>query len=592
MTMKNNPFLRIHAKITLLFVFILALLLCGTFLYVNRSFQHYVYENIRSDLKQKVLLARAFVEQGFDRVDPDRIADQIAENLDLRVTMIDDEGKVTGDSDFSGDSLGQLENHFNRPEIRQAAQASYGESRRFSTSTQKDFLYVATPYQTSGDRGFVRLALPLQEISMVSTRIKKILAVSFAFAFLLSVIVAYFASVLISRPIEKITAGARRIADGNFNSRIFVSGHDEIAVLAGTVNDMAEQIREKIADVELGRSQLEAVFSSMAEGVLVVDGDEKIFLMNKALRSLLGIVEDPMGKRPIEIIRNADIQEMIARSQSQEGLALSREIAFFVPDQKIMRVQSAPIFRYNGVAGAVLVFHDITELRRLENVRKEFVANVSHELRTPVASIKGYAETLLEGALRDPANAEDFVRIISSEAERLAKLIEDLLDLSAIESGKMIKDFSHCPLAPVLNQVLENIRVQARVRDVQVQVTGLEDSMAVSGDELGLFRMFFNLLENAVKYNKEHGRIDVDFNMLGTHIEIKIKDTGVGIPEKDIPRIFERFYRVDKAHSRQIGGTGLGLSIVKHIVQAHNGTIAVQSVPGEGSLFTITLPRG
>ncbi|HSV43063.1 MAG TPA: ATP-binding protein, partial [Candidatus Bathyarchaeia archaeon] len=371
-----------------------------------------------------------------------------------------------------------------------------------------------------------------------------------------------------------------------------VSGRDEIGVLAKTVNEMAEQIKEKIADVELGRSRLEAVFSSMIEGVLVVDGQGKIFLMNDALRSLLGIVENPTGKRPIEVIRNADIQDMIVRSQSQERLTLSREIIFFVPDQKMMRVQSAPIYRDSAVAGAVLVFHDITELRRLENIRKEFVANVSHELRTPVSSIKGYAETLLEGALTDQDNAEDFVRIISNEAERLAKLIEDLLDLSSIESGKMIKDMAQCSLKTVLNQVLENIQIQARAHHVQIRVSGLDESVVVPGDELGLFRMFFNLLENAIKYNKEYGRIDVDFNMLGTHIEIKIKDTGVGIPEKDIPRIFERFYRVDKAHSRQIGGTGLGLSIVKHIVQAHNGTIAVQSVLGEGSLFTIILPRG
>lgn len=581
---------RIHHKIALIFIFIIACLLTGTFLYLNKSFQQYTYESIRQDLAQKVSLARAFVEKSPKNIDPDRMADEISDNLQLRVTIIDDQGVVRGDSDFDQNGIDALENHLYRPEVQNALNMDYGESRRFSTSTQQDFLYIATKCEKNGFNGFVRLALSLEEIAVVSRRVNRILVASFLFAFILFVVASYLASLLISRPIETIAQGARRIAAGNFDNRIFVAGYDEISDLARAFNEMAQHIKDYINNVEVGKLQLEAVFSSMTEGVLVVDEHGKIFLMNHALRVLLNIIGDPIGKRPIELIRNAEIQEMIADVQFGESHGSLKEIEFLVPDQRIMHVQSMPIKREGKVSGVVVVFHDITELRRLENIRKEFVANVSHELRTPVASIKGYAETLIDGALKDKATAEDFTRIILTDAERLAKLIEDLLDLSSIESGNMLKEVSECPLPSLLDRVLESIQVQANAKNVQIRVSGLDDKIIIKGHELSLFRLFLNLIENAVKYNKENGRVDIELKPSGQMVEIKIKDTGIGISDQDLPRIFERFYRVDKAHSRQLGGTGLGLSIVKHIVQAHGGTIFVKSTLGEGSVFVVNLP--
>jgi len=291
------------------------------------------------------------------------------------------------------------------------------------------------------------------------------------------------------------------------------------------------------------------------------------------------------------VIRNADIAEMIARTQSGQENGYSQELEFLVPDQRMMQVQSAPIRQDDKVSGVVLVFHDITELRRLENIRKEFVANVSHELRTPVASIKGYAETLIDGALHDQDNAEDFVRIILSDAQRLAKLIEDLLDLSSIESGKLMRELTPCSLRSVLDRVLEGVYMQSSARNIAITVTGLDHDVVVKGDDLGLFRLFLNLIENAVKYNNDGGFVRVEVAPSEMMVEIKVIDSGIGIPPEDISRIFERFYRVDKAHSRQMGGTGLGLSIVKHIVQSHGGTVFVESVLNQGSVFTVSLPR-
>lgn len=583
---------RIHHKVTAVFILIISCLLLGVFLSLQKSLQTQAYQTIRTNMRQKLSLARTLLEHSDPAADPDQMADQIAADLAVRVTIIDDQGLVRGDSDFDPAGLTLLENHFYRPEVQQALKGAFGESRRFSTSTRKDFLYTATRYTGgSGSGGFVRLALPLDEVAAVARRVNHILVVSFFFAFGLSVAASYAASLLISRPIEEIAQGARRVAVGNFNNRVFVAGQDEIADLARTFNEMAQQIHQHLSNVEMGKLQLEAVFSSMREGVLVVDEQGKIFLMNHALRILLNISEDPIGRRPLEVIRNADIAEMIAQTQSGQDQGGSRELEFFVPDSRMMQVQSAPIRQDGKVTGIVMVFHDITELRRLENIRKEFVANVSHELRTPVASIKGYAETLIDGALQDQENAEDFVRIILSDAQRLAKLIEDLLDLSSIESGKMMREMTACSLKSVFDRVLEGVYVQSHARDIAVTVSGLDQDVMIQGDDLGLFRLFLNLIENAVKYNKDGGFVRVEVAPSDAMVEIKISDSGIGIPSEDLPRIFERFYRVDKAHSRQRGGTGLGLSIVKHIVQSHGGTIFVESIADRGSVFTVHLPR-
>ncbi|MEW5895606.1 MAG: two-component system histidine kinase PnpS [Candidatus Omnitrophota bacterium] len=583
----KNTVKKIHNKIAVVFIIVIAFVLFGTFLVLNHTFQQEGYQTIRKDLYRKVSLAKTFVERMPLKTNPQWIADQISRDLQLRVTIIDGEGQVLADSGV--EQPAELENHLYRPEIQEAVEAGYGESRRFSTSKQEDFLYIAAKYEDGGAKGFVRLALPLRETNLVARKVNYFLGLSFLPAFLLAVVAAYLASVWISRPIKKIAWSARRIAAGNFDSRIFAARKDEIGDLASAFNEMAGQVRERISEVALGKSQLEAVFLSMSEGVLVLDEHGKIFLMNQALRRLLNITEDPIGKRPLEAIRNVSIQEMIVEVQ-KNGKVASEGIEFLVPEQRLMQVQAAPIKREGKISGVVLVFHDITELRRLENIRKEFVSNVSHELRTPVASIKGYAETLVDGALNDKENAGDFIRIILANAERLAKLIEDLLDLSALESGRMSRDFAACSLKTILKRVLENVRALARVQKIDISVEGLEDDIFVKGDEMGLFRLFLNLTENAVKYNKEQGRVDIIIKSLGEMVEIKVRDTGIGIPEKDIPRVFERFYRVDKAHSRQVGGTGLGLSIVKHLVQVHHGTVFLESVLDEGSCFTVQLP--
>ncbi|MEA3328819.1 MAG: ATP-binding protein, partial [Candidatus Omnitrophota bacterium] len=339
------------------------------------------------------------------------------------------------------------------------------------------------------------------------------------------------------------------------------------------------------------RSRLKAVLLSMFEGVMVVDLKGAILLMNQTLKDFLHIKEESDGKEPLEIIRNIEIQELVDTVlKLQEGVE-SREIAVFVPEEKILLVHATPVIREGRPEGAVLVFHDITSLRRLEKIRQDFVANVSHELRTPISSIKGYAETLLEGALDDKENARDFLKIIYSDSDRLAKLIDDLLDLSKIESGKLKLILKSAALEPVVKRIVSGLKAQAKAKSLVININISKDISNILVDEGRIAQVLLNLIDNAIKYTNEQGEITILVKDQGEFIQVDIADTGIGIPEKDISRLFERFYRIDKARSRELGGTGLGLSIVKHIVSAHHGEVSVQSVLGQGSTFSFTIPK-
>ncbi len=399
------------------------------------------------------------------------------------------------------------------------------------------------------------------------------------------------ASFFILRAFQEVTVWAQSLAAGDFSKRLSISTCEQTGELADSLNLMSQRIQSKMEKFAADTSRLEAVFLSMFDGVMVLDREENIILMNKTLRELLAVETNPIGRRPLEVIRNAGVQELVGNIFHAARGVESREISVLLPEEKNLEVHATPILRGTEVDGAVLVFHDITRLRKLENIRRDFVANVSHELRTPITSIKGYAETLLDGALDDKKHAREFLQIINADADRLRQLVDDLLDLSRIESGKMKLNMIPCDVRALVSSIVATLDKQATQRSIAIENEIPSTLAKVRADESALTQVFLNVLDNGIKYNKEGGCVRISAHEKGPFVQIDIADTGIGLSKEDLPRIFERFYRVDKARSRQLGGTGLGLSIAKHIIQAHHGEIFVQSELGKGSTFSFTLPK-
>lgn len=394
----------------------------------------------------------------------------------------------------------------------------------------------------------------------------------------------------IAGPIDKVVRVSRKFAEGDISGRIIHDTDDEIGDLAADLNKMAESVEKKISTVEMQNQRLEAIFNSMIEGVIKVDRTGRISSVNPAVERMFGILDkDVKGKFFLEAVRNNDISDIIS-GVLEHGRSMSGEVNLVWPIRGVFRINAVPVFDSGAAAeGCLVVIHDITEIRKLETIRRDFVANVSHELKTPLTSIKGFVETLLEGALDDKKNNRDFLKIIQDHAERLDKLVDDLLSLSRIESKGITLGTCELDLARIFEDVIPAFMSQLKKKNITVR-NGLTGKLVVIGDKDKIGQVFINLIDNAIKFNRENGYIKVYEQRTGGEIKIIVEDSGTGIPEKDRPRIFERFYRVDKARSRELGGTGLGLSIVKHIIELHGGKVGVESVEGLGSKFWFTLP--
>ncbi len=423
--------------------------------------------------------------------------------------------------------------------------------------------------------------------SQMLARLDHAIAIAFVFSLAAVVAMSYLISYLVTRRVRTVARAARSMARGHYH-KLYLKTGDEIEDLTEAINDLSSQIDSRIQEINTNKSRLEATFLSMFDGVMILDQEGNILLINKTLRELLEIHDDVAGSKPIEIIRNQDIQELADAVLSTEKSAETREIVIYQPYERTVMVHATAIKRDDRLDGAILVFHDITELRKLEQIRRDFVANVSHELRTPMTNIKGYSETLLDGALEDSKVARDFVQIIKNDADRLTQLIDDLLQLAKIESGTEKFDKRLHDLKAIIENVIRDLVPQARKRNVTIQNL-IASPIYAFVDNRAMTQVFVNLLDNAIKYNHDGGSVAVSADAQDDRVTVSVTDTGMGIPAEDLPRVFERFYRVDKAHSRKIGGTGLGLSIVKHIIQIHGGEINVQSEVNHGTTFQVTL---
>lgn len=521
----------------------------------------------------------------------DKLSKELGSRIKSRITIIDLKGRVLADSEVPFQQAASLENHLNRPEVIKALNGQTGEEIRYSSTLKIDMLYLAIPIkENAAFTGILRLALPLTSVQKVLLDVRRTIIIGLFFALGLAFVLASVLAKSLIGPINRIIHASSRFAQGDFSHRIFYSSTDEIGRLAATLNKMAQDIEEKIREIGTTNQHLEAIFNSMIEGVIVTDNATRIISINHAIEELFHIAKiDAQGKFFLEGIRNSDISEVI-NAVIKSAKFISREIALVMPEQKVIQVNVSPIFEKDKVTGAVAVIHDISEIRRLETMRRDFVANVSHELKTPLTSIKGFVETLLDGAIDDKKNSRNFLKIIQEHAERLNNLVNDLLDLSYIESKEAALERSRVDLNQLAKEVI--LSFNSRLNKLKIAATSdISAGTFINADRDQIEQVLTNLVDNAIKFNKEGGRIRIASEGLEKNIQVVVEDSGQGIPVKDVPRIFERFYRVDKARSRQLGGTGLGLSIVKHIVELHSGSVGVESIEGLGSKFWFILPK-
>lgn len=543
---------------------------------------------------EAALVAEAVAGEPADMEAMDAFADRMGAALESRVTVVEPDGLLSGDSEVPLSELPAVESHAERPEVIEALSDGSAHAIRWSTTVRTRMVYVA---QRAGGGRVVRVARSTDQVDAAVRRARyAVMGIGLAAAFL-SAVFATAVSGILAQPVRAITGAARDMAGGNLARRIHLSRSDDLGELANALNDLAASFARAIAEVTEERNRLAGVLAGMIEGVLVVDATGRVALMNPSLREILGIQSDVSGSTVLEAVRSPDLHAAVSAVLAGEA-PLARVLT--LPGSGMRSEESArtiearfSILRGEGddtrIAGLVAVFHDITDLKRLEQVRKDFVANASHELKTPVAAILGASETLATGAANDPVAGPRFLEVIGRHATRLAALVDDLLDLSRLEA-RAGEAMTEVRPGDALARAAAAFRESAAAKRIDLRIEPLGDLPSVRGDPALMDRALTNLVQNAVRYTPAGGSVVLRAVQADGAMRFEVEDTGIGIPPQALPRIFERFYRVDPARSRELGGTGLGLAIVKHAVEAMGGAVAVRSVPDHGSTFSFTLP--
>jgi two-component system, OmpR family, phosphate regulon sensor histidine kinase PhoR len=510
----------------------------------------------------------------------DALADRLGDASATRITFIDSSGQVVGDSALTLEGLSQEDNHRDRPEVRAAMAGQKRVVRRFSTTTGQDMLYAAVPWH---QRGVVRASTPLSAMRDILGHQRLLVLLAAALGLVVAVLVSAVASHMAARVLGAFAANARAILTGG-QKRMPVLSEDELGHLAGSLNRLADERSQSIAELTRERDRLGAILHGVSEGLLALDRDNRVELANPAALRLLALPNAPEGRKLVEVSRIPSFIELVEHGREEPQTA---ELMLEDPPRHLM-VTTAPL---RATGGTVVVMHDVTSVRHMESMRRDLVANVSHELRTPVSIIRANAETLLDGALEDPAQARSFIEAILRHSERLSNLLSDLLDLSRIEGGAYPLQLERVSLKTAAQRAADTLARAAKAKNLRVEVQ-IELELAAHADSQALDQVLVNLLDNAIKYSFEGGTIDVTAEASGESVRVTVSDDGPGIQERHRARVFERFYRVDTGRSRALGGTGLGLSIVKHLVALMNGTVGVDPVEPHGSAFWVTLPRG
>lgn len=562
--------------------------------YASEAMRQFFLEQTATDLKSRAALLEKQISGLLTPLDAaaiDSICKESGRLSATRITIILPDGTVIGDS---RETPHLMDNHANRPEIVTALAGRKGKSLRYSNTLMQRMLYVAVPIKM-GQRvvAVLRTSLPATAVEAEIRSIQLKIAIGGCIIALLAAGISWVVSRRISQPIERMKKSAEHFAAGDLSHRLTPPETEEMGGLADAMNQMAAQLNDRIETIIRQRNQLETVLTSMLEGVIAVDTEERIVSINQAAARLFeNEAPNCQGKSIQEIIRSPALQQFIRNALNSKSPS-EEDITVFQNEERVIDVKGSPLLDANEhQIGTLVVFHDVTQLRRLENMRRDFVANVSHEIKTPLTAIKGFVETLQQGNVEKAHEKERFLSIIQRHVNRLNAIIEDLLALSRIEQEHERKaiEFEPVKIVDVFQAAIQLCRPKADEKDIRIDLDCGKNSTAIFDPTL-IEQAVVNLLDNAIKYSEPESSVVVKSHQQNDHMIISVQDHGIGIAQKHLPRLFERFYRIDKARSRDMGGTGLGLAIVKHIAQAHGGQVSVESKLGEGSLFSIHLPQ-
>jgi len=578
-------FRSIRWRIAAAFAVLLIVCIGGLSAYLSHFFRDNYMSNLKMQLTDQAKLVGDASEPYFvsgETSNLDGLAKRLGDQIDARVTIIDSGGNVLGDSE---EDPAEMENHGDRPEVIEALEGETGSDVRRSETLHRDMMYVAAVIAPDGDTvGVARVSLPLTEINAAMGHINLVIALVALVAVALGILVAFQITRITVDPIRRLTRISKEMAEGNLNQEVTVPSRDEVGDLSRAFNRMAAKLKEAMALVTAERDRMAIVLESMSDAIFVVDGEGRVTMTNKAAGKVLQVPRDAAtGRHFIEVVRDHEIDALL--QQCLKTRAQQTGVVELRSKRQLLGVIATP---FQEDTGCLLLIQDLTELRKLETVRRDFIANLSHELRTPIASLKALGETLHEGAIDQPAVARDFVGKMNVEVDRLAQMVQEMGELSRIESGEAPLQKAAFNMADVAARAAERLKSQADRAGLQMKLDIAPGLPSVSADEARMEQVLVNLIHNAIKFTPPGGRINISARAEGDKFIVSVSDTGVGIPEDDLPRVFERFYKADKA--RAGGGTGLGLAIAKHVVEAHGGRIWVESVEGRGATFSFSVP--
>ena len=574
----------IRGKLFLLSFVLIAIAESAVGFYLERELRTSLESRIEAELTRHARVTTELVEVAHLGLDAalettDALADRIADSTGTRITLVAADGTVLGDSDLTVEEVRRVDNHRDRPEVRAAFEHGRGVAQRYSTTIRADMLYVAVPFETQRGRGVARAGLPLREVEAAIARLRGAVVFAILVGLGISALVLVGASMFVSRTLRNVVSTAQAVAAGR--ARAVVDDAD-MDGLAGSLNRMAEELERTMGMLASERDRFETVLQTMDQAVLALDAEHRISTLNRAARSLLRLTGAVEGRTLLEAVRVPSLKELVETVEPGRSSAAE----FDLPGAPARRVQARATLQADR--GVVVVVHDVTDIRRLERVRRDFVANVSHELRTPISVIRANTETLLGGALEDPVRARQFVEALFRHADRLGRIIADLLDISRIEAGRYQLEPEPLCLLDAAERVLDALDLEADAKHIELALD-IDPDLEVVADSKALEHVLINLVGNAIKYTPERGHVEIGAHLEGDAVRVEVRDDGAGIDPAHRERVFERFYRVDPGRSRDMGGTGLGLAIVKHLVEAMEGEVGVDARSPHGSIFWFRL---